>query len=480
MSRSTSIACATANQLATGAALEISRAGGSAVDSAMAAHAVICVTMPYAAGLGGDLMMLVDDGNRASAVTGSGRSALVPNQSSDAGASVTVPGLVSGWDIAHESWGRLDPANILEPAIRLARDGFRVDDALAGAVASQRPRLESHGAAEWALLGCTAGETWRQPELARLLESLATDGFESFYRGSIATAIVAAAARHGSTLSMSDFAEHHASMSEPITTPWGTGTLSVQPPPSQGVLLSLAATWADRHVDLISENPSARQHLLVEATESSFEFRSDVIASGESLLEVELEVDSNVARRRGGPRGYVHTAGVAIATTDTVVSSLVSVFDDFGSCVFVPELGITLNNRGDGFTDGSNRYRPGSFPVHTLAPVIVRDGDGSVLALATPGADGQVQTLLQVVSAMRFDGTPLPGAIAAPRWRSENGALLIEQSHSASSDLESRGHEIVVREDGDAIFGAVVAAGNGPAGLIYGADDRRSVVGATE
>ncbi|MEN9910907.1 MAG: hypothetical protein RLZZ441_475, partial [Actinomycetota bacterium] len=153
MSRSTSIACATANQHATDAALEISRAGGSAVDCAIAAHAVICVTMPYAAGLGGDLMMLVDDGNRASAVTGSGRSALAPNQSSDAGASVTVPGLVSGWAIAHESWGRLDPANILEPAIRLARDGFRVDDALDSAVASQRTRLEAHGAAKWALLG---------------------------------------------------------------------------------------------------------------------------------------------------------------------------------------------------------------------------------------------------------------------------------------------------------------------------------------
>ena len=80
---------------------------------------------------------------------------------------------------------------------------------------------------------------------------------------------------------------------------------------------------------------------------------------------------------------------------------------------------------------------------------------------------------------MRFDGKDVADAIAAPRWRSENGALLIEQSHSARANLANRGHQILVRDDGDAIFGAVVAAGSGPRGLIVGADRRRSVVGAT-
>ncbi|MUH53149.1 MAG: gamma-glutamyltransferase [Actinobacteria bacterium] len=479
MSRSISIACATANQFATDAALEVRIAGGSSVDCAIAAQAVICVTMPHASGLGGDLMMLVGDTNRTAAVTGAGRSAIVPNESTGAGASVTVPGLASGWDVAHASWGRLEPLQILEPARRLARGGFRVDNALASAVANQRTRLEANGAAEWSLLDCREGETWIQPELANLLEALAEHGFASFYHGTIATAIVTTARHHGSTLSIGDFAEHRSTISDSTTTPWGSGTLSVQPSPSQGVLLSLAATWADRHADLMTMNTEARQHLLVEATEASFEFRSDAILSGESLLEKELDVDLNIAQNRGGPRGYVHTAGVAVASDDTVISSLVSVFDDFGSCVFVPELGITLNNRGDGFTDGSNRYRPGAFPVHTLAPAIVREGDGSMLALATPGADGQVQTLLQVLSAMRFDGKDVADAIAAPRWRSENGALLIEQSHSARADLAKRGHQIVVRDDGDSIFGAVVAAGNGPRGLIVGADRRRSVVGTT-
>ena len=102
-----------------------------------------------------------------------------------------------------------------------------------------------------------------------------------------------------------------------------------------------------------------------------------------------------------------------------------SVFDDFGSCVFVPELGFTLNNRAGGFTEGANAAAPGKRPVHTLAPAMVTTSQG-VFALATPGADGQVQTLLQVLVAIHREQLDLARAIARPRWRSEDGALLIE------------------------------------------------------
>jgi gamma-glutamyltranspeptidase/glutathione hydrolase len=141
-----------------------------------------------------------------------------------------------------------------------------------------------------------------------------------------------------------------------------------------------------------------------------------------------------------------------------VISSLVSVFDDFGSCVFVPELGITLNNRAGGFTAGANAAAPGKRPVHTLAPALLSSPEGT-LALATPGADGQVQTLLQVLLGLECDGLDLAAAIARPRWRSENGMLLIEERHPCREALAALGHRIVSCPDGDVRFGAVVSAG---------------------
>jgi hypothetical protein len=183
---------------------------------------------------------------------------------------------------------------------------------------------------------------------------------------------------------------------------------------------------------------------------------------GLDLLGLDLTVDPEHASGRGGPRAYLHTAGVATADADgQVVSSLVSVFDDFGSGVFVPELGIVLNNRAAGFTDGDNAAAAGKRPVHTLAPAMVTSPAG-VLGLATPGADGQVQTLLQVLAATALAGVPLHEAVGAPRWRSQDGYLLLEADHPAQDSLLARGHRVVPVTPGADVFGAVVAAGTHP------------------
>jgi gamma-glutamyltranspeptidase/glutathione hydrolase len=142
-----------------------------------------------------------------------------------------------------------------------------------------------------------------------------------------------------------------------------------------------------------------------------------------------------------------------------VASSLVSVFDDFGSAVFVPEGGFVLNNRAGGFTGGANAFAPGRRPVHTLAPALI-EGPGGVTALSTPGADGQVQTLLQIVLNWLVAGQDLAKVVAGPRWRSENGKLLVEVGHPARADLLARGHEVVDVASGDMRFGAVTAAGS--------------------
>ena len=249
---------------------------------------------------------------------------------------------------------------------------------------------------------------------------------------------------HGGTFTANDLADHASTWPEPIETPWNGGTLAVQPPMSQGVLLAMAARWIDRN------GPGqARDHTAAEAIAAAFAHRGQV-ASGRTLLDEPLEIDPERVSHSWAARSYLHTAGVAAADrSGKVVSSLVSVFDEFGSGVFVPEGGFVLNDRGEGFTEAPNHPRSGALPVHTLAPALCVDRDGRVSALATPGADGQVQTLLQVLLSMRFDRLDIVAALERPRWRGEHDDLLIERGHPAAEDLEHRGHRLKVVDLGD-------------------------------
>lgn len=454
-------AAATAHPAATAAATRLLAAGGTAVDAAIAAQAVICVVMPQAAGLGGDLLALVHHDGTVDAVNGTGlspRGLTGPPQTSG-GTAVTIPGLVDGWMTLHDRWGRLPLARALEPAIELADNGFRVDTDLCSAVDAQLTRLRAGGASEWNLLDCVAAgaETlWRQPALADLLARITTEGRGAFYTGSTALAIVDAVRQYGGVLDLADLAGHETLCPATISAPWQDGTAFVQPPASQGVLLAMAL---QKCAALERQGHRVDDHVLVEITEAVFAHRSEC-ASGSALLAERLDVDLHRAAHRGGPRAYLHTAGVAVADAGgAVVSSLISVFDDFGSGVFVPELGVVLNNRAAGFTEGANAPGPAKRPVHTLAPAIVTS-PGRVLAIATPGADGQIQTLLQTLAAERT--RPLVDAVTAPRWRSQDGDLLIEDDYPAADELAARGHRIVRLPPGSDVFGAVVAAGIDP------------------
>lgn len=459
---------------AVSAATEVLAAGGNAVDAMIAAQAVICATMPQAAGLGGDMLALVRHGGTTTAINATGLSpaAHPGSYGTDGGSSVTVPGIVDGWLDANRMFGRLPIKTVLAPAIRIAEEGFPVDADLARAVIEQRDRISRYGADAWTLLRTEEGQLWRQPELAALLRAVAETGWVAFYGGTAATAIAAAVATHGGTLSPADLNEHSTDIRPPVHTEWAGSRLSVQPPATQGTLLALAARWLDAAEGITENN---LQHVLAEVTEAAFAHR-DSAGAGEALFAHPLEVDLEHAQNRGGPRAYLHTAGVAVADSDGMVaSSLISVFDDFGSGVFVPELGIVLNNRAGGFTSGENAPGPSKRPVHTLAPALLEDRNGDVLAIATPGADGQVQTLIQVIARMRFNSDPLERAIAAPRWRSQDGQLLIEEDHDWIDDLARRGHRTSMRRSGDDLFGAVVAAGL-VSGRPYAASDwRRNV-----
>lgn len=450
-------AVAAAHPLAAAAGQRVLAQGGSAVDALIAAQAVLAVIMPDACGLGGDgLAIVLGPGADPVSINGAGPSAKrASHAATTGGASVAVPGLVDCWAEMQARWGRLPLSVTLAPAIEAAEDGVPVSGTLADACRHQADRLMEGGAGEWTLLKLNASETFHQPDLAMTLRAIAKDGRDAFYLGPLAAAIADAVQRIGGALTTDDLAAPTAIVGPPISVRFGPAVVHVQPPASQGVLLAMALQGWQRG-GFGADAPMA--HLGVELTQAAFTLRDDVVR-GADLLDAMPAIDPNRASGRGGPRAYLHTAGVAAAdASGLVVSSLVSVFDDFGSAVFVPEGGFTLNNRAGGFTGGANAFAPSKRPIHTLAPMII-EVDGGVVALSTPGADGQVQTLLQVVLDWLIAGRPLPEAVAAPRWRSENNRLLVEAGHPARADLIARGHDVVDVAAGDMRFGAITAAG---------------------
>ncbi len=464
-------AISAAHPLAVAAGQQMFFSGGNAADAQIAAQAVLSAVAPEACGLGGDSFAVLKSRDELVAINGAGRAPADAESVSDDGAqSVTVPGMVDGWDRL-ATRGRLGLRACLQPAIECADQGVRVDPGLIAARNVQAKRLREGGADDWALMSLSEGGKWKQPELAKALTLIAENGSSAYYSGSIAAVIQDVLATRGSAMSLRDLAAGAAAESEPLTVTFEGHDVHMQPPASQGVLLSMCLkAWAEGGYS--ASNPSA-DHIAVELTQAAFAFR-DQVSRGANLLTESLEIDLGKASLRGGPRSYLHTAGVATADADgMVVSSLVSVFDDFGSGVFVPEYGFVLNNRGGGFSSGLNRFEPGKRPIHTLAPALV-EGPLGCIALSTPGADGQVQTLLQILLGWLGRGDDIAQVVAQSRWRSEDGKLLVETGHHARDDLADRGHLVVDTHGGDMRFGAVTLAGQSDNSPFALADWRRN------
>lgn len=475
-------ATACGHPLAASAATAAFRAGGGAVDAAVAAAAAVAVVLPEACGLGGDAMLLVrSEAGSVTAFNGSGAApaALVAPVPADGAASAAVPGAVAAWEAAHRRFGRLPLATVLEPAIALARDGFPVSEPLLRAVDTQRGRLE-RGAPSWPLLdrSLRPGSLFRQPELARTLTLIAERGAEAFYSGPVADAIERTVAAEGGSLSAADLAAHETVVRAPISALHRGTRVWLQPPVSQALLAAIVLGELERRAPSASD---AAVHVAVEAVEAAFAHRDEVVAPGAEarLLSLALEIDDKRAGRRGGPKAYAHTTAVTTAdSSGTVVSQLVSVFDDFGCGSLVQDGGFVLNDRLTGFSrdrSSPNAAGPGKRPVHTLSPALFDASSGPV-ALATPGADGQVQVLVQVLESLLGDRISIPEALDAPRWRSIESRLALEHGfdRGVAEALSRRGHEVTWLPAGDSVFGACALAGfNADTGTAFAAADPR-------
>ncbi|MBB6032678.1 gamma-glutamyltransferase family protein [Phytomonospora endophytica] len=495
-----------ADRLASSAGVAAMRAGGSAVDAAIATNAVLAVTAPHLCGLGGDLFALVHHGDGPpAALNSSGRagSGADPERLRAEGhtsmplfgdiRAVTVPGCVDGWAALHGRYGKLPLDELFATAIGYAEDGFPASPLLVGAV----ERVAANPHARDLIAATAPGATVRRPGVGRTLRAIAAGGREAFYGGEFGEGLIALG---GGEYVAEDLARGFADWVDPLRVRalghdvWTIGASS------QGYLLLLALAVADGLPLPADPDSAAWAHLLIESARVAGYDRPEVLhenADLASLLDpasVSARRDAIDPDRRLDVRdltGDGDTTYLCAVDADGMGVSLIqSNASGFGSGLFEPATGIGLHNRGLGFNlaDGhAAEYRPGRRPPHTLAPALVTRPDGSLRAVTgTMGGDTQPQILLQLLTRVLRDGQSAGTAMDAPRWRVGNvtgfdtwadadAPIELEEAAPASWDaLTERGHRVARTA---ATYGHAQLIEITGEGMRAGASDPRAVVG---
>lgn len=426
------------DNLATAAGVHMLRMGGNAVDAAVAANAVLTVTLPNQCGLGGDLFAIVHrEGAAPVVLNASGRSGsgADPVALRDEGhrhmpavrdvRTSTVPGCVDGWVALHERFGQLEFGEVLRPAIGYAVDGFPASPYLARAL-GRLSGVDVDG--EFGAAGpIRPGSILRRPAIGRMLSGLAKQGRRSFYQGEFGAALVALGQGY---FGEHDLAEQHADWVTPLVVRlWGRDVWTA-PPNSQGYL-TLSAGWLAERLDLpLDPRDPLWPHLLVEAMRQGAFDRGDVLsegADGPALLAEDRLAPrlAAISRSRTAELPDQYGAGgttylCAVDGEHTAVSLIQSNAMSFGSQLLVGDTGVFLQNRGIGFSladGGVAEFGPRRRPPHTLAPALVTRADGSLEAvLGTRGGDSQPQILLQLLTRLLMLGQDPATAVAAGRW----------------------------------------------------------------
>ena len=477
---------ATSSPLAAQAGLRMLVNGGSAVDAAIAAAATLTVVEPWNNGIGSDAFALVWDGGKLHGLNASGRApaAHTPELVRGLGHAempargwlpVTVPGAPGAWRDLHERFGRLPFASLFEPAIAYARDGFPLPpETAAGWAASQQNYRNNNVGPQFEGWFDTfapngrvakAGDIWQLPDHARTLGLIAESKAEAFYQGELAREVAAFAAATGGYITREDFAAHTSTWVEPICAGYRGYDVWEIPPNGQGIAALEALSILDG-LDLSKHRRDSVEsyHLQIEAMKLAFADayryvadpdRADVPASG--LLDA-----SYVAQRRSliGDRAIHPGAGepprggtVYLCAADRdgmMISFIQSNYLGFGSGIVVPGTGISLQNRGRGFSlqEGHpNLIGPGKRPFHTIIPGFLTQAGRPIGPFGVMGAAMQPQGHIQMIVNQVDYGMNPQTSLDAPRWQWLGGlevSLERETSPGVLEGLLARGHEAVV------------------------------------
>ena len=500
---------ATSHPASTLAAVDILRAGGNAIDAAIAAVAVQAVVDPHMTGIGGDCFAIyAPAGGKMVALNGSGRApakaelglllgqgltAIAP----DSPHAVTVPGAIDAWCRLVEDHGSKSLEEIFAPAIRAAEEGFVVTPRVALDWNRYKGRIEKHGLGNAVYLpggkAPAVGDRMIHPALGKTLRRIAREGRAAFYEGEIAEEIVAVLNQAGSVMAVEDLATAKPDYVDPIGADFRGHRLWECPPNGQGIAALLIARILDGYDfkgDTLSE--ADRIHLLAEASKAAYRQRDALIADpAMSPFDTEaLLSDAFVGRIRSqislekaaAPEVFdmpLHKDTIYLCVVDrdgNMVSFINSLFSAFGSGIYAAKSGVMLQNRGSGFRliEGHpNAIAPRKRPFHTIIPGMLAKDGKAIMPFGVMGGQYQATGHVHFLSGILDRGLDPQQASDAPRSFAYDGKLSLEPtiSTAVAADLQARGHDVAWAEE--PLGGCQAIWVDHTSGVMFGASDHR-------
>lgn len=501
----------TSQPLAAQAGLSMLARGGNAVDAAIATAITLTLVEPTGNGVGSDAFAIVWDGTELHGLNASGRAPATWTPERFSGhnempfrgwESVTVPGAVSAWVSLSERFGKLPFAELFAPAIDYAQNGFIVTPVIAELWRRAALDLGDYpGFAETFLpngAAPKAGERFINAPLATTLRAIADTKGEAFYKGALAGAICDFAAQHGAALTRADMAAHTADWCGTISKSFDDLELHEIPPNGQGIAALMAIGILSHTVirDLDADDPAAF-HLQIEAMKLALvdaetyvadaDHMSDVsaaallddayLASRAALIDQTRAQDFNVGAPKNGGTVYLTAADAS----GMMVSFIQSNYAGFGSGIAIPGTGISMQNRGAGFSldpDSQNRVGPNKRPFHTIIPGFLMGPDGPLMSFGVMGGPMQAQGHVQMVLRTQIWGQDPQMAIDAPRWRFVEGLEIACEDTMPTATLDaltSLGHTVSLEAPDNAFGfgGAQLICRLGDTGYSAGSDPRK-------
>ncbi len=496
---------ATSQPLAAQAGLDILKAGGNAADAAVATAAMLSVVEPMSTGIGGDCFALYYDA-RTKAVTalnGSGRAPAAASieelrrlgytkMPTYTGHAVSVPGTVAGWSDLLERYGRMTLADVLQPAIWTAENGYPVTELIALGWATQVKKLlrapdwegsdlsngpEQPSGHELLVDGRAPrpGEMMRLPTLAETLRRIATKGKDYIYRGEFARKLSEHVQRYGGWITPEDMAAHTSTWDEPITADYRGVTLYECPPNGQGLAAIIALNLA-AGFDLAAMNEADRVHTMIECMRLAFADAQQWVCDPRAadIPLAELASPEYAARRRqrinlrqaaqdvpyGTPQAGSDTVYLSVVDSEGNACSFInSLYMGMGTGLVVPGTGVALQNRAALFVldpQHPNALAPNKRPYHTIIPAMTTRSGELHASFGVMGGYMQPQGHFQVLVNLLDLGMPPQQALDMPRWmlaeprdglgaQQPGGLVLMEEgwAFATLAELARRGHRLV-------------------------------------
>ncbi|MEL5864079.1 gamma-glutamyltransferase [Clostridium cochlearium] len=500
--------------------VDIMKKGGNAIDAAVATAFALGVVEPNASGIGGGGFMLVRFAKTGEEVfldfreVAPGKATpdmyklddkgkVVNNESVIGGKSVAVPGDVAGLLMALEKYGTMSREEVMQPAIDLAENGFKVTENFSNMIKDNFDNINKFEATKAIYLKdglpFEEGDTITNKDLSNTLKIIAKEGKDAFYKGKIAESIVNEVQKQGGIITLEDLTKYEVKVRKPVKGTYKGYEIVSAPPSSSGGAHVIQLLNIMENYDLKSMGVNTEQslHAWSEASKLIFADRGKYMAdtdfvkvplagltSKDYAKELYEKIDKDKATQKveaGNPNKYESGSTTHYSIMDkegNMVAVTKTINHFFGSCVAVPGTGILLNDEMDDFDFKpglSNSIEPGKKPLSSMTPTLILKDGKPFMTIGSPGATRIIPTVAQVISNIVDHGMDIQEAINTPRMYDKDGKLSLEGGidEKVIEGLKNKGHEVDIKGEYDLFFGGVQGVMMESSGELHGGADPR-------